>query len=250
MEKRTREALSKAMEIHKKPGAGGTQYDYIKGDDVIARLNEAFDYDWDSKVLNTWVVDNKIKQVMVHLQITAKNVTHEGFGGAEIAVYAKGPKTGDPIDISNSYKSALTSAVKSTAKHFGIGLISDEVTTPRDYKEKEEVETSKPVSHNPLPSTTKVEKEEPKQTLAETFKEEKEEPKEVPSFAPSTSPDSDMVNDIQVGAMNAMCTMKSVTMEEVLSSALNSTDKKDFKELTTDEARKVITHLHSIKKGS
>lgn len=128
MDKKTREILSKPVTEHKKPGAGGRQFSYIKGDDVIGRLNTAFGNDWSSTVKETWVTDDAPKQVMVLVELSALGVVHQGFGGAEIAVYTGGPKQGTPVDISNSYKGALTNAIKNAAKYFGVGLITDEVS--------------------------------------------------------------------------------------------------------------------------
>lgn len=158
MDKKTREILSRSVTEHKKPGAGGRQFSYIKGEDVIGRLNTAFENDWSSTVKETWVTDDTPKQVMVLVELSALGVVHQGFGGAEIAVHTRGPKQGTPVDISNSYKGALTNAIKNAAKQFGIGLITEEA--PDIVDGEPDVHSAPPapsaVSQEPMSASTTI----------------------------------------------------------------------------------------------
>lgn len=245
MNRKTREMLSKAMTVHKKPGAGGRQFDYIKGEDVIARLNEAFEHDWSSKVISHWVTDDKIKQVLVLVEVTAGGASHQGFGGAEIAVYTSGHRQGEPVDTSNSMKGALTNALKNAAKQFGIGLVSDEVGSFSDFEEP----SPKPAPVKPTVEASSVikTKSDPAKSLASTFKEGSK-GDSTPAFTPSMPKQENiMVNDVQIGAMKAMAKIQKIDPAEAISEALGGASKSEFKDLTTEEARKVISHLHSLK---
>jgi len=119
MDSKIIEELAKPVAVAFKPGPGGMKYKYVKGDDVINRLNKAFEYEWSSQVMNTFKDET---QIIAHVKLTGGGVSKEGFGGAEIAVYSSGPKQGKPVDISNAYKSAVTNGIKKAAEQFGIGL--------------------------------------------------------------------------------------------------------------------------------
>jgi hypothetical protein len=47
---------------------------------------------------------------------------HEGYASQPIAKYTQGPKTGQIIDIGNSYKSAMSKAIKTAVAKWGVGL--------------------------------------------------------------------------------------------------------------------------------
>jgi hypothetical protein len=103
------------------------KYKYVPGDDVINRLNSAFEYEWSSQVISIFREEN---QVIAHVRLTAGSVCKDGFGGSEVQVYSSGPKQGKPVDISNAYKSAVTNGIKKAAEQFGIGLTPDEDFVP------------------------------------------------------------------------------------------------------------------------
>lgn len=263
MDKHTRDKLSKAMVEYEKPGAGGRKFSYIKGEDVIGRLNTAFENDWNSCVVDSFMLGEEVRQVIVLVELKAAGIAHQGYGGAEVAVYTGGPKQGLPVDISNSYKGALTNAIKNAAKQFGIGLLTDETDVsdvPAPQPPVVRPQASTPVHASATISTAAKDKKvdeiskllktavpEPTTSLAQGYKDkvQAETVKEEPApFTPSVG-DTGKVNDVQIGAMNAMSTMKSVLPDAAISQALGSTSKTEFKDLTTDEARKVIKHLHS-----
>jgi hypothetical protein len=128
MDEKTRKALNKEMEIHTKPGPKGMKYSFVTGKDVISRLNEAFEHDWSSEVIEEKVTP---EHIVMRVRIKYGQTYHEGYGGAPVALYAQGPNVGKPVDLSNSYKAAYTSALKKAAEQFGIGLgFEEEETIP------------------------------------------------------------------------------------------------------------------------
>lgn len=272
MDKKTRDLLAKPLTEYDRPGAGGRKFKYVKGEDVIGRLNTAFDNEWNSHIIESWVTEDKPKQVMVLVEVSAGGATHQGFGGAEIAVYTQGPKAGQPVDISNSYKSALTGAIKNAAKLFGIGLLSDEtdLTFSDDDTSIPTSPTITPPSTSSVENADNIEKirsilegagtAKPQPTsggntasLAESYKQSigastGVKDTEIP-FKPSVST-TDKINDVQIGAMNAMSKMKQLEPGNVIKAALGSTGKTDFGDLTVSEAKLVLKHLHSTTKGA
>jgi hypothetical protein len=127
MDEKTIRILNKEMELHSKPGPGSKKYAYVSGKDVIVRLNEAFEHEWSSEVIEEKATSDHI---VMRVRLSYKGTSHEGYGGAAIALYSQGPNTGKPVDLGNSYKSAYTSALKKAAEQFGIGLGMDEEDTP------------------------------------------------------------------------------------------------------------------------
>lgn len=123
MEKTVIDLLKKPLNVYDRPGPGGKDYKYVKGEDVIERLNEAFTYDWSSEIKE---VINHDGYIVVHVKLTSQGISHEAFGGAGIAVFTYGDNKGKPVDIANSYKSALTAAIKKAGEQFGIGLNLDD----------------------------------------------------------------------------------------------------------------------------
>jgi len=92
----------------------------MKGEDVIARLNEAFDYDWSCKVDAQNVTET---YVVVKVTLSHGAITKEAFGGAQIMMKRN---TNEPVDLGNAYKSAATNGIKKAAELFGIGLDSQD----------------------------------------------------------------------------------------------------------------------------
>jgi len=123
MDSKTIEILNGELASHFKPGPGKAKYRYVKGEDVISRLNLAFAHSWSSKVEQVYENGN---QIIVLVAVEAQGSVHHGFGGAEIAVYKDGPRKGQPVDMSNTYKSAFTNALKKAAEQFGVGLLSED----------------------------------------------------------------------------------------------------------------------------
>lgn len=124
MDTKTISELVSPLPIHTKPGPGGTKYRFVKGEEVIDRLNTAFSYEWSSEVLYTDKMDDF---VVVRVRLTVAGVGgpvyKEGFGSAQIM---KNNTTGKIIDLGNVYKSAFTSGLKKAAEQFGIGLKQEE----------------------------------------------------------------------------------------------------------------------------
>ena len=262
MDKQTRDGLSKAMVEYKKPGAGGRQFSYIKGEDVVGRLNSVFKNEWHSCVVDSFMMGEEVRQVIVLVELSAGGVRHQGYGGAEVAVYTGGHKQGLPVDISNSYKSAFTNGLKSCAKQFGIGLVTGETEPGEGPSAPTPPPKNSTVQHQAQAAVSTVTKDNKVEeisnllaksdlspakavSLAQGFKDrDKPTHSEAAPFTPSVG-DSNQVNDVQIGAMNAMSTMKKIEPKLAISQALGSGKKEEFKELTTEEARKVIKHLHS-----
>ena len=143
------EALNRPMKFEERAGPGRKAYRYVKGEDVIERLNEAFSHEWSSEVVEEKVNENFIVlRIKLSVWIADGRVIYkEAYGGSSIM---KSRSTGEVIDLSNSFKSAFTGALKKAAEQFGIALKEGGVATssaPAPAKAK--------FKSNPAPETNK-----------------------------------------------------------------------------------------------
>lgn len=98
---------------HKRPGPGGTQLDYITGEQALSRVQEVYGgYDWsvcDVKMIGDAIVATGTLSV----KVDGKYITRDGVGSAAI---------GARTDAAGAAKNAETNALKRAAAKFGVGL--------------------------------------------------------------------------------------------------------------------------------
>jgi hypothetical protein len=101
--------------VKQRPGKGGMTFDYIPAEYVIELLNQAFDYDWSSRVIDSLQVDQDIL-VLLELQLNSENgnvVVKQQYGSSTLK---PGVAPGD------AYKSAASDALKKCATLLGVAL--------------------------------------------------------------------------------------------------------------------------------
>ncbi len=101
--------------VKHRPGRGGTTFDYIPADYAIELLNEAFGFEWDTRIINHIQVDST---VIVQLELSvpalpALPVVKQQFGSCDVN---KGVTVGD------AFKGAASDALKKCATLLGIAL--------------------------------------------------------------------------------------------------------------------------------
>jgi len=127
MRKEILDQLYKPFELKARPGQGGLTFKYVPSDDVVDRMNKVFMGNWSTEVVEKEVVGD---QVLIRVRVYAKDPDdtdprqywHEGYASQLIAKYTQGPKTGQIIDIGNTYKSAMSKAIKTAVAKWGVGL--------------------------------------------------------------------------------------------------------------------------------
>lgn len=102
---------------------GGTQLTYLPYAEVVTRLNNVFGVaNWSSEILRCERDSYDSEFVIAHVRVTAVidgvTVIHEGFGGQKI----KRTKSGDPLDLGDEFKGAVSDALKKAAQQYGVGL--------------------------------------------------------------------------------------------------------------------------------
>lgn len=102
---------------------GGVRLTYLPVAEIITRLNNVFGVcGWSSQILrcerDQFDRDFVIAHVRLEANVGSIIVAHEGFGGQKI----KRTKSGDPVDLGDEFKGAVSDALKKAAQQFGIGL--------------------------------------------------------------------------------------------------------------------------------
>ena len=102
-------------DIKTRPDRSGQALSYIEGHQVIHRLNEAFDGDWDFKILQHEIGQG---EVIVLGELKAGGVTKHAFGGNDITK----TKDGKVVSVADDLKAAATDSLKKAATLLGVGL--------------------------------------------------------------------------------------------------------------------------------
>ena len=102
-------------QVKTRPGQGGKSYTYVEAHSVIARLNEASEFDWSFDVVKHDVLAD---EVIVLGKLTIDGVTKMAFGGSSVTR----DNSGKEVALADDLKAATSDAIKKTASLFGIGL--------------------------------------------------------------------------------------------------------------------------------
>ena len=108
------------QEMVKRLNKGGANLTYIPISEVINRMNKVIGVENWSFNVKTWqqVGTSIVAHVIVHAKINDTMVSRDGVGGQKI----KMSKQGDPIDIGDEVKGAVSDALKKAVQTLGIGL--------------------------------------------------------------------------------------------------------------------------------
>ena len=102
-------------QIKTRPGQRGKILSYIETHAVIARLNEAADFEWTFEVVKHEILAD---EVIVLGKLTIDGVTKMAFGGSTITTDVSGKE----VSIADDLKAAASDALKKTASLFGVAL--------------------------------------------------------------------------------------------------------------------------------
>lgn len=130
-----------AEHVHKRPGKGGQEFDFVTGVYVKKVLNFVFGWNWDFFIIKqeAFFVADGYGQIITTGRLVVKDdkghtVTKEQNGSAEVK-YIKGsvdsgkPK---PVNLGNDFKASATDALKKCASEFGI---ASDVYGKNEFKE-------------------------------------------------------------------------------------------------------------------
>lgn len=103
------------QQVKTRPGQGGKSLSYIETHAVIARLNEAADFEWSFDVVKHGVLAD---EVIVLGKLTIDGISKMAFGGSSVTK----DNSGKEVSLADDLKSASSDCTKTCASLFGIGL--------------------------------------------------------------------------------------------------------------------------------
>ncbi|MBN2645931.1 MAG: hypothetical protein JXR59_10730 [Desulfuromonadaceae bacterium] len=107
-----------ASDIKQRSGSYGKTLHYLEGHSVIARLNQAFEGDWDCRIRQHWI-SSEADEVLAKVELRAGGTVKQGIGSAHIK---RQRDSGAIIDLGSDLKAACTDGIKKAATLLGIGL--------------------------------------------------------------------------------------------------------------------------------
>lgn len=153
----------------KKPGSN---LDYITGEQVTSRLNEALGWDgWSFEVKQhgyneeadeLWVLG----ELRVVMPTTTACISKQQFGSQKPNRYSGGKNEGKVIDLGFDLKGAATDALKKCASLIGVGLYLHEKESSQTQRQQPSRPTPPPVPNSPA-SLLGFDPEELKRLVAE-----------------------------------------------------------------------------------
>lgn len=102
-------------QVRSRPGQGGKSLNYVEAHAVIARLNEAADFEWSFEITRHEILAD---EVIVIGKLTIDGVTKMAFGGSSVTR----DNAGKDVSLADDLKAAASDALKKGASLFGIGL--------------------------------------------------------------------------------------------------------------------------------
>lgn len=111
-------------EMEKVMTVSGVNLRFIPVSEVINRLNKVLGIDsWSFEVIRLERDQHEPDEIIAHVNLTAeiagKRVIKHGVGGTSIK---RIKSTGKPVDLGNSFKMAVSDALKKAAQQLGVGL--------------------------------------------------------------------------------------------------------------------------------
>lgn len=227
MNKTTLDILKKGFPQHlikRRKGLGG-HYDFVTGNSVQDRLDEAFNGDW------SWEVDPEFGYKVGKEWICVVGVLTAYQGNGEVlrksgegAVQIKKSKQGETLDLGFDLSAASTKALKKAAGRLGVAR---------------EIEIAEPDDEGSIPPDVPAQ---PRQTRSaptpDVFPEDFDIPK--PDRASTNDPGS-MATPVQVESINNKVRSTGLNMLEAIRRGLGREDVPDDpKDLTKEEAKSIL----------
>jgi recombination DNA repair RAD52 pathway protein len=108
------------QEMERSLNKGGANLTYIPVSEVINRLNKVIGVDKWSYSVKSWqqLGNSIVAHVTLTADIDGNVISRDGVGGQKI----KMTKQGEPVDIGDEVKGAVSDALKKAAQAFGVGL--------------------------------------------------------------------------------------------------------------------------------
>jgi len=127
MDERILKQLYEPFDLKERRGVGNKTFKYVPSEDIIDRMNKVFKGNWNTEVVHVERVED---QILIRVKVTVRDPDisentgyfQEGYASHQLARYTSGPNKDKLMDIGNSYKSAMSKAIKTAVSKWGVGL--------------------------------------------------------------------------------------------------------------------------------
>ena len=157
MDLTTMEKLTKPFKLKARQGVGGKIFKYVPSDDVVHRMNEVFSGCWSTEIVNKEIIEDTILvcvRVTVTDPETNKIYYHDGYASHFLARYSSGMNNGKIIDVGNSYRSAVSKAIKTACTRWGVGLYLEEEESGMTNHDMSGIQPDIPSSVGNIPTSS------------------------------------------------------------------------------------------------
>ena len=135
MKKEVLELLAKPFNLKEREGLGGKRFKYVASGDIIERMNTVFHGNWNVELIDSKVIEEQLLllvRVSVRDEETGNLFFQDGYASYPVFRFTSGQNKGKVIDIGNSYRSAMTKAIKTACSRWGVALFLEESTVSVD----------------------------------------------------------------------------------------------------------------------
>jgi len=132
MHKDVLEELEKPFKLKSRKGVGGKIFKYVPSEDIVDRMNKVFSGEWSTEVVSSEVVEDSVLvcvKVCVTDHPSGKVYCHDGYASHPLPRFTGGDNKGKIIDVGNSYRSAVSKAIKTACTRWGVALYLEENET-------------------------------------------------------------------------------------------------------------------------
>jgi hypothetical protein len=130
-------ALKTPLKVKERTGMGNRVYKYVATEDVVELMTEAFKGNWSTEILSSQMIDD---QVLVSVRVRVFDDTkdvwfcQDSFASSIVQRYTSGQNAGKVTDVGNSYRSAVSKAIKAACERWGVALrmedMEEDYSTP------------------------------------------------------------------------------------------------------------------------
>jgi hypothetical protein len=241
MKKEILDELYTPFKLEKRPGQGNKIFEYVPSEDILDRMNRAFQGNWSTEVVEHKVVEDHVVmlvRVIVEDPDTGRWHAHDGWASHPIMRYTGGSNSGKVIDLGNTYKSAMSKAIKSAVSRWGVDLKREEsghtsapasegppsAGSPGPAPKKEEpVASAPPIPNFPTAPPAEKKPEAAPMNVPPIFTDNNviSEPETAaPVAAPSAAEEIPMLTDVQRVAIEHIMELQSLSFEALTKTAL------------------------------
>jgi len=132
MNKKVLEELERSFKLKARKGLGGKIFKYVPSEDIVDRMNRVFEGEWSTEVIDSEIIEDSVLVcVRVHVKDHQENTIyyHDGYASHPLSRYTGGDNKGKIIDVGNSYRSAVSKAIKTACTRWGVALYLEENET-------------------------------------------------------------------------------------------------------------------------